>query len=61
MTRQVIDQEGGTMRRRACPGCGHRFYSLQDAERAIPDWSIEWFHGVPTIARDALTKLEAQP
>jgi hypothetical protein len=63
MTRQVVDGEGGTIRRRVCSGplCGHRFYSLTDAERAIPDWAIEWFHGVPTIARDALAKLEDQP
>ena len=61
MTRQLIDRDGGTVRRRACPGCGYRFYSLQDAERVIPGTAIEWLHGQPIIDRRALAKLEAQP
>ena len=63
LTRQLIDQEGGTVRRRVCHGplCGHRFYSLQGAERTIPNWSIGWFHRQPIIHRHALSKPEAQP
>jgi hypothetical protein len=61
MTRQLIDRDGGTLRRRACSGCRHRFYSLQDAERVIPDGLIEWLYSQPIIDRRALTKLEAQP
>jgi hypothetical protein len=60
MTRQLIDRDGGTVRRRVCPGCGHRFYSLQDAERIIPGTAIEWLYSQPIVDRRALAKLEAQ-
>ena len=59
-TRQLVDEEGGTLRRRVCHGCGHRFYSLQQPQRLIPDWAIQWFHDQPAIDRDALTRMETQ-
>jgi transcriptional regulator NrdR family protein len=40
LTQQVPD--AGIVRRRRCDGCGHRWYTLQQAEVAISPYSLVW-------------------
>lgn len=39
-TQQV--PSAGIVRRRRCDGCGHRWYTLQQAEKVISPYSLVW-------------------
>jgi transcriptional regulator NrdR family protein len=59
-TRQVIDREGGTLRRRVCANCDNRFYTIQDPQRVVPNSFVQWREGEPVIDRDGLARLEGR-
>lgn len=55
LTQQIPD---GTVRRRHCPACGERWYTLQPPEQMLPNWRLTW---VQVNRRSTLQGLKPLP
>ena len=41
-----VDSNGCKVRRRKCADCGHRYYTVQGAEKVVAGKDIVWLRGV---------------
>ena len=41
-----VDVNGYKIRRRKCADCGHKYYTVQGAERVITNREIAWLNGL---------------
>jgi hypothetical protein len=61
LTRHMLNPSHGTVRRRCCQRCDHRFYAHQAPEVALPSWAVHWPHdNHPAINWTAVAQAESR-
>jgi predicted Zn finger-like uncharacterized protein len=61
-SRPVIGLDGGRVRWRVCGSCGHRWYTWQAPEIALPIHAVTWAASDVLVDRQELRRArEAQP